>query len=213
VTWQTGNYREARITYDSKGQVSRFSYDEQPLIETGRVRRLLTVDYGDSPDGRVVSRNGTVSTSGGPAVAISNDDTDKWLDNYEAGIDPVGPPAARLGWLRSIASDSSSITSAVCVDCAFIQARLAWPVFLHDLYFNAQTGKPIEGDPVEIQVAAQNQSLRDCTTQTSPSMMRSRSCRRTAHQRFFPLSDGEWQTSSMSSLRKQSFLFADNTRT
>jgi hypothetical protein len=38
-----------------------------------------------------------------------------------------------------------------------MQARLAWSVFLHDLYFNAQTGKPVEDDPIEIQVAAQNQ--------------------------------------------------------
>ncbi|MGB8417181.1 hypothetical protein, partial [Paraburkholderia sp.] len=47
--------------------------------------------------------------------------------------------------------------NAVCVDCGFMQARLAWSVFLHDLYFNAQTGKPVEDDPIEIQVAAQNQ--------------------------------------------------------
>ncbi|MFP3637134.1 hypothetical protein, partial [Bacillus sp. SIMBA_033] len=33
----------------------------------------------------------------------------------------------------------------------------AWPLFLHDLYFNAQTGKPVADDPIEIQVAAQNQ--------------------------------------------------------
>ncbi|MFM0127728.1 DUF6531 domain-containing protein [Paraburkholderia sediminicola] len=157
VTWQTGNYRTARITYDARGRVNQFTYDEQPIAQIGRVRRLLTVDYGYSPDGHVVSRNGTVATSGGAAVAISSDDTDKWLDNYQAGLDPVGPPATRLGWLRSNTSDATPVTSAVCVDCGFIQARLAWSLFLHDLYFSAQTGKPIEDDPVEIQVAAQNQ--------------------------------------------------------
>lgn len=157
VTWQTGNYRTARITYDSRGRVSQFTYDEQPIAQIGRVRRLLTVDYGYSPDGRVISRNGTVATSGGAAVAISSDDTEKWLDNYQAGLDPVGPPATRLGWLRSNTSDAPPVTNAVCVDCGFIQARLAWPLFLHDLYFSAQTGKPIEDNPIEIQVAAQNQ--------------------------------------------------------
>ena len=88
---------------------------------------------------------------------LTVDDTDKWLDNYQGGLDPVGPPATRLGWLRSITSDEPPVVSAVCVDCGFIQARLAWPLFLHDLYFSAQTGKIVEDDPIEIQVAAQNQ--------------------------------------------------------
>ncbi|MFP3566986.1 hypothetical protein [Paraburkholderia sp. SIMBA_030] len=157
VTLQTGNYREARIAYDPRGRVTRLTYDEKPIVATGRPRRLLIVDHGYSPDGRVVSRSGTVATNGGAAVAISSDDTDKWLDNYQAGIDPVGPPASRLGWLKSITSDATQSISAVCVDCGFIQARLAWPLFLHDLYFNAQTGKPVADDPIEIQVAAQNQ--------------------------------------------------------
>ncbi|MFM0070248.1 DUF6531 domain-containing protein [Paraburkholderia sediminicola] len=157
VTWQTGNYREARIAYDLRGRVARFTYDEQPIAQIGRVRRLLNVDYGYSPAGRVVSRNGTVATSDEAAIAISSDDTDKWLDNYQAGLDPVGPAATRLGWLRSNTPDAPPVISAVCVDCGFIQARLAWPLFLHDLYFSAQTGKPIEDNPIEIQVAAQNQ--------------------------------------------------------
>ncbi|HZZ01875.1 MAG TPA: hypothetical protein VFE81_03015, partial [Paraburkholderia sp.] len=101
--------------------------------------------------------NGTVATNGGAASAISSDDIDKWLDNYQAGIDPVGPPPGVLGWLRSNMSDVPPAISAVCVDCGFIQARLAWSLFLHDLYFSAQTGKPIADNPVEIQVAAQNQ--------------------------------------------------------
>jgi YD repeat-containing protein len=157
VTWQTGNYRTASIAYDARGRVSQFKYNEKPTNTNGWLGRLLNVDYGYSPNGRVVSRNGTVATNGGAAVAISSEDTDRWLDNYEAGIDPVGPPANLLGWVRSLASDVAQNTSAVCVDCGFIQARLAWPLFLHDLYFNVQTGKPIDDDPVEIQVAAQNQ--------------------------------------------------------
>ncbi|WP_211609021.1 DUF6531 domain-containing protein [Paraburkholderia haematera] len=157
VTLQTGNYRTARIAYDVRGRVSQFKYNEEPTNTNGRLGRQLNVDYGYSPDGRVVSRNGTVATNGGAASAISSDDIDKWLDNYQAGIDPVGPPPSVLGWLRSNMSNAPPAISAVCVDCGFIQARLAWPLFLHDLYFSVQTGNPIEDNPIEIQVAAQNQ--------------------------------------------------------
>ncbi|MDR3412848.1 MAG: hypothetical protein P4L87_18185, partial [Formivibrio sp.] len=62
-----------------------------------------------------------------------------------------------LGRLTSGDSNPGPRINAVCVDCGFMQARLAWSVFLHDLYFNAQTGKPIADNPVEIQIAAQNQ--------------------------------------------------------
>ncbi|MFM0225611.1 DUF6531 domain-containing protein [Paraburkholderia dipogonis] len=157
VTWQTGNYREARIAYGSKGRVTRFTYDEQARPVTGRARRLLTVDYGYSADGKLVSRNATVATNGGSAAAISSDDTDKWLDNYQAGLDPVGPPAGLLGWVRSPASDAPASISTLCTGCGYIQARPAWSLFLHGLYINAQTGKPVADNPVEIQVAAQNQ--------------------------------------------------------
>ncbi|MFM0674015.1 DUF6531 domain-containing protein [Paraburkholderia sediminicola] len=157
VTWQTGNYREARIAYDARGRVTHFTYDEQAIPATGRARRLLTVNYGYSADGKPVSRNATVATNGSPAAAISSDDTDKWLDNYQAGLDPVGPPAGVLGWVRSLASDAPVSISTLCTGCGYIQARPAWSLFLQDLYVNAQTGKPVTDNPVEIQVAAQNQ--------------------------------------------------------
>lgn len=157
VTWQTGNYRETRIAYDSRGRITRFTYDEQPIIAIGRGRRVLTVEYGYSSNGTLISRNGTVATDGGAAVAISSDDTDKWLDNYQAGLDPVGPAPGALGWVRSLMSDAPASIGALCTQCGFIQTFPAWSLFLHDLYINAQTGKPVADNPVEIQVAAQNQ--------------------------------------------------------
>ncbi len=157
VTWQTGNYRETHIAYDSRGRVARFMYDEQPIITVGRGHRLLTVNYGYSANGTLTSRNATLATDGGAAVAIGSDDTDEWLDNYQAGLDPVGPPPGLLGWGRSLASDGTATISALCSQCGFIQAFPAWSLFLHDLYINAQTGKPVADSPVELQVAAQNQ--------------------------------------------------------
>jgi YD repeat-containing protein len=157
VTFQTGNYREARIAYDIRGRVTRFTYDEQPIISTGRKDRLLIVNYGYSPDGKVISRNATVATDGGAPVAISSADTDAWLDNYQAGLDPVGPSSGLLGWVRSLSTDAPVSISAVCTECGFIQARPAWSLLMHDLYINPQTGQPVTDDPVEIQVAAQNQ--------------------------------------------------------
>lgn len=157
VTRQTGNDREARIAYDLRGRVSRFTYDEQSVIATGRRRRLLTVEYGYSADGKLISRNGTISTDGGSTVAISSEDIGKWLDNYQAGLDPVGPPAALPGLTGSLLSDAPESIGTVCAECGFIQARPAWSLFLRNLYINSQTGKPVPDNPVEIQVAAQNQ--------------------------------------------------------
>ncbi|MGF6239327.1 YD repeat-containing protein [Paraburkholderia sp. GAS38] len=156
VTWQTGNYREARITYDTRGRVTQFRYDEQPIIKTGRTGRILTVDYAYSLNGTLALRNGTLTLYGQASQILSSGDTDKWLDNYESGADPVGPAPGVPGWLRSLVSDPVRQTRAVCVDCAFIQARLAWPYFLHDLYFSAQSSQPMTDSPVELQVAAQN---------------------------------------------------------
>ncbi|RFU48439.1 DUF6531 domain-containing protein [Paraburkholderia sp. DHOC27] len=157
VTWQTGNYREARIAYDLRGRLTRFTYDEQPIAQTARKDRLLTVNYGYSLDGKVLSRSATVATAGEPPAPISSDDTDIWLDNYQAGLDPVGPSNGLLGWVRSLAADDSVNISAVCTECGFIRTRPAWSLLMHDLYINAQSGQPVADDPVEIQVAAQNQ--------------------------------------------------------
>ncbi|SIO34490.1 YD repeat-containing protein [Burkholderia sp. GAS332] len=163
ATYLPGDNREVLVTYDLRGRVSEFKYFEFPTELNGRQYRNLSVNYGYSGDGRVVSRTGAVARYDGgptgmsPPESISSDEIDKWLDNYESGANLVGPLANILARLTPGDSDPGPRINAVCVDCGFMQARLAWSVFLHDLYFNAQTGKPVEDDPVEIQVAAQNQ--------------------------------------------------------
>lgn len=126
VTRQNGNYREARITYDARGRSIQFKYNEQATNANGRLARLLTVDYGYSSDGQVVSRTGTVSKNGAVATAIGRDEIDQWLDNYEAGRDPVGPPANLLGWVKSLAAALPEPgLIPICVDCA-LNPALAW---------------------------------------------------------------------------------------
>ncbi len=157
VIWQTGNFREARIAYDLRGRATQFIYDEQAIPATGRPRRVLTVDYRYSSDGKLSSRNAVVATNGGPAIAISSDDTNRWLDNYEAGIDPVGPSPGQLGWTTLLTSDSQPRMGTLCIGCGYIQAHPAWSFFLKDLYISARSGMPVADSPVEFQVAAQSQ--------------------------------------------------------
>ncbi|MEZ0601256.1 DUF6531 domain-containing protein [Paraburkholderia sp. IW21] len=126
VTRQSSNGFTAGITYDQRGRITRFKYDETAAPTNGRVARVLTVDYGYASDGQLVSRSGTVATNGGAPVSISSDEIDQWLDNYEAGIDPVGPPPGTLGWARSLLRASSEPgLIPICVECMFNPA-LSW---------------------------------------------------------------------------------------
>jgi hypothetical protein len=130
VTRQNGNYREARIAYDARGRIARFTYNENATNTTGGLARLLTVDYGYSADGRVTSRSGTVSKNGATATPISSDEVTQWLDNYEAGSDPVGPLANLLGWVKALQFVQEPGLEPVCVECVFYAGpRLAWTAF------------------------------------------------------------------------------------
>ncbi len=77
ATLLTGNYREARLTYDKRGRVSQFSYDEQTLPSNGGLHRLFAVNYSYTPDGRVATRVGTVARNGVTAKALSSDEIDQ----------------------------------------------------------------------------------------------------------------------------------------
>ncbi|MFL9917948.1 hypothetical protein PQR75_21655 [Paraburkholderia fungorum] len=130
VTRQNGNYREARIAYDARGRIARFTYNEKATNATGGLARLLTVNYGYSAEGRVVSRTGTVSKNGAAAAPISSDEIGQWLDNYEAGSDPVAPPANLLGWVKALQFVQEPGLEPVCVECVFYAGpRLAWTAF------------------------------------------------------------------------------------
>ncbi|MGF6905033.1 DUF6531 domain-containing protein [Paraburkholderia sp. GAS348] len=126
VTRQSSNGFNADIAYDPRGRITRFRYDEAAAPSNGRVARVLAVDYGYASDGQLASRSGTVATNGGAPVSIGSDEIDQWLDNYEAGIDPVGPPPGTLGWARALLRASSEPgLIPICIECMFNPA-LSW---------------------------------------------------------------------------------------
>ncbi|MGA7780609.1 MAG: hypothetical protein WCA85_23310 [Paraburkholderia sp.] len=118
VTRQTGDYREAKIAYDVRGRVLRFKYTEDATPLTSGVARALTVGYTYAPDGTIASRTATVANNSGAPAAISSDEIDQWLDNYENAVDPVGPPISQSG-LRQLRADYQIERgiSPVCVEC------------------------------------------------------------------------------------------------
>ncbi|MFM0045947.1 DUF6531 domain-containing protein [Paraburkholderia sediminicola] len=125
VTRASGNYREARFTYDKRGRVSRFTYNEDATALTAGLKRFLTVDYSYTPDGRVAGRTGTVARNGGAAQAISSDEIDQWINNYETGADPVGPPGNRSASRRALRADAATTISPVCAEC-YVLRRPSW---------------------------------------------------------------------------------------
>ncbi|MGB8419960.1 DUF6531 domain-containing protein [Paraburkholderia sp.] len=127
-----GDNREALITYNARGRLTQFTYYEYPTALNGSLHRILTVKYGYSADGQVVSRTGTVaknnggSTFIGAATPISSDEIDLWIDNAERGANPVGPPANLLGVVRSLLSASQEPGLVpICIECMFNPA-LGW---------------------------------------------------------------------------------------
>ncbi|NYH20346.1 DUF6531 domain-containing protein [Paraburkholderia bryophila] len=157
VTRVTGNSREARFTYDKRGRITRFTYNEDATVLTAGLKRFLTVDYSYTPDGRVASRTGSVARNGGTAEPISSEEVDQWVGNYENGVDPVGPTVNRLGSPRSLKASAAVTVSPVCPECyVFTKAKLAWKLFYRGLTLT-QTGQPVQGDVPELQIAAQEQ--------------------------------------------------------
>ncbi|CAE6888834.1 hypothetical protein R69927_04694 [Paraburkholderia domus] len=127
-----GDNREALVTYNARGQVTQFTYNEYPTALNGSLYRFLTVSYGYSADGRVMSRTGTVaqnqggSTPMGVAKAISSDEIDQWVTNLESGVNPAGPPANRLGWVRvMLGALPEPGLQPICIECMFNPA-LGW---------------------------------------------------------------------------------------
>ncbi|WOD17188.1 hypothetical protein [Paraburkholderia kirstenboschensis] len=157
VTRVTGNYREAHFTYDKRGRVSRFTYNEDGIASTGGLKRVLTVDYSYSPDGRVAARAGTVAINGGAAQLVVDGEVDQWIANYEAGADPAGPPPNRSGLSSGLKASAQKTLVPVCPECyVFAKAKFAWKLFYRGLTVT-NAGQPIQGDVPELQVAAQEQ--------------------------------------------------------
>ncbi|CAE6817416.1 hypothetical protein R69927_03455 [Paraburkholderia domus] len=128
----------ANPAYDSRGRVSTFWYSEQASSPNENVARLLKVSYTYAPSGDVASRTATVSTNLGPDVAISSDEIDTWLGNYERGIAPAGPPPNHFGALKK----ALGVTYQIEPVCALCYLRAADPI-AQRLYYNDTNG----GDP------------------------------------------------------------------
>jgi YD repeat-containing protein len=113
----------AWVTYDARGRIGTFIYDEAASPLNGDLRRRLTVKYGYAPDGRVVSRTGTVATNGGADTPIGQDEIGQWLDNYESGVTPAGPRANLLGAVKALQFVQEPGLEPVCFECALAPVR------------------------------------------------------------------------------------------
>jgi YD repeat-containing protein len=120
-----GNGFDVSVGYDARGRVSTFWLAEQGRPLNGNVQRLLKVNYGYAPDGRVVSRTGTVATNGGADTPVGSDEIDQWLGNYESGVTPVGPPPNLMGWVRALQFMQEAGLEPVCVECVLPPVRWA----------------------------------------------------------------------------------------
>jgi YD repeat-containing protein len=105
------------LRYDRRGRIDLFKFNEYASPANGGVRRVFKVRFGYSPDGQIVSRSGTVARNG-TDIPISSDEINQWIDNYNYGDSPVGPPANLQG-ARRLLGDNLLSTSTVCGDCHF----------------------------------------------------------------------------------------------
>ncbi|WNC92969.1 DUF6531 domain-containing protein [Paraburkholderia sp. FT54] len=118
----TGDFN---LHYDRRGRIDNFKFNEYASPANGGVRRVFKVKFGYSPNGHVVSRTGTVAKNGsildmgdGTDVPITSDEVDTWIDNYNFGESPVGPPA-NLQSTPRLLGDNFLGTSTVCSGCHF----------------------------------------------------------------------------------------------
>ncbi|MFM0076942.1 DUF6531 domain-containing protein [Paraburkholderia sediminicola] len=113
------------LRYDRRGRIDLFKFQEYASPANGGIRRVFKVRFGYSPDGQVVSLTGTVAKNGslldlndGTDIPISSEEINQWIDNYNYGDSPVGPPANFQG-ARQLLGDSLLATSTVCSSCHF----------------------------------------------------------------------------------------------
>ncbi|MGB8417920.1 DUF6531 domain-containing protein [Paraburkholderia sp.] len=113
------------LRYDRRARIDLFKFNENASPANGGIRRVFKVRFGYSPDGQVVSRTGTVAKDGsvldlndGTDIAISSEEINQWIDNYNYGDSPVGPPANLQG-ARRLLEDNFLGTSTVCSGCHF----------------------------------------------------------------------------------------------
>ncbi|MEZ0604236.1 DUF6531 domain-containing protein [Paraburkholderia sp. IW21] len=114
------------LRYDRRGRIDLFKFNEYASPVNGGVRRVFKVRFDYSPDGQVVYRIGTVARNGsvldlndGTDIPISSDEIDQWIDNYNYGDSPVGPPANLQGGRQLLLAGSAVGARTVCRSCHF----------------------------------------------------------------------------------------------
>lgn len=114
------------MRYDQRARIDVFKFNEYASPANGGVRRVLKVRFNYSPDNQVISRTGTVARNGslldlndGTDVPISSDEIDQWIDNYNYGDSPIGPPANLQGSRSLLLAGPGVSASTVCMGCHF----------------------------------------------------------------------------------------------
>lgn len=114
------------LRYDRRGRIDVFKFNEYASPANGGTRRVFKVSFGYSPEGNIVSRTGTVAKNGsaldlsdGTDIPISDEEINQWIDNYNYGDSPVGPPANLQGAGRLLRAGSALRMSTVCSSCHF----------------------------------------------------------------------------------------------
>jgi YD repeat-containing protein len=112
------------LRYDQRARIDLFQFYEYASPANGGISRVFNVRFSYSPDGQVVSRTGTVAKNGNvlalnAGTAISDDEINQWIDNYNYGDSPVGPPANLQGARQLLLAGSALGTSTVCTGCHF----------------------------------------------------------------------------------------------
>jgi YD repeat-containing protein len=145
-----GNSGQADISYDERGRVSVFQYDEKAGVVNGGLARKLVVRYGYAANGTVSTRTATVAANGGVQQPISDAELGVWLTNWELGNDPVSPPANLTG----LQSDSKAFVPGLCVEC-----YMAWKAKLTGKLFGSELSEPLPkwGETTELMLSDQSQ--------------------------------------------------------
>jgi YD repeat-containing protein len=145
-----GNSGQADISYDERGRVSVFQYDEKAGVVNGGLARKLVVRYGYAANGTVSTRTAAVATNGGVQQPIGDAELGVWLTNWELGNDPVSPPANLTG----LQSDSKAFVPGLCVEC-----YMAWKAKLTERLFGSELSEPLPkwGETTELMLSDQLQ--------------------------------------------------------
>ncbi|MFM0503805.1 DUF6531 domain-containing protein [Paraburkholderia caffeinilytica] len=145
-----GNSGQATVSYDVRGRVSVFRYEEKAGAVNGGLARTLVVRYDYAASGPVSTRTATVSTNGGAPQSISDAELGVWLSNWELGNDPVAPSANLTG----LKSDADAFVPKICVEC-----YMAWKAKPTGKLFGDELGEtlPTWSESTELMLGDQAQ--------------------------------------------------------